>query len=208
MNPVSIIIVGVNEWERYTLPCIKSLQENDPGIDIICIDNFSNPQYPEMSGVTMLHTSKLHCYASALNIGLKISEANWNIVSNNDMIYTQKISDRIVTLKKDSIYGFIKYSNIFHGVEYLAGWCLFIPREVYFKVGEFDEKFAPMWFEDADYSHRAVKAGIKLIEFDRKAWGIRHIEDERMGERKSYMASHMEARQRNREYMRKKHGLR
>lgn len=47
-------------------------------------------------------------------------------------------------------------------VEYVAGTSLFIKRDVFEQVGLLDEKFFFYW-EDVDFSHRALKAGWKLI---------------------------------------------
>jgi hypothetical protein len=38
---VSVIIVGLNEWERYTKPCIYTLQTNERQARIIVVDNGS-----------------------------------------------------------------------------------------------------------------------------------------------------------------------
>ena len=52
---------------------------------------------------------------------------------------------------------------------------MLISREVWHKIGKFDEAFTPMYFEDIDYCIRAAKEGIPLIEFDRDEWGIEHL---------------------------------
>lgn len=45
----------------------------------------------------------------------------------------------------------------------LVGFCLLIRREVYEKIGEFDERFGIGTFEDDDYCMRVRHAGYKLV---------------------------------------------
>ena len=43
-----------------------------------------------------------------------------------------------------------------------AGWCFALSQETRRELGRFDEGFAPAFFEDTDYWHRAWEAGIEL----------------------------------------------
>lgn len=202
---ITAIIVGLNEWERYTLPFIRSIQEHDPELTIVCIDNGSEPRYPEVEGIIMIRSMERRSYAGGINIGLRHAPvSDWYVIFNNDMLLEQQISERVELLDPTCLYGFKIYDHMFT-MPYLAGWCYFLSRELLEQVGYFDEKFAPMWFEDADYSIRVQRAGYALEELGRADWGIRHLEDERMGERKSYMTSNMDARHKNRAYLREKH---
>lgn len=47
-------------------------------------------------------------------------------------------------------------------VNFITGCCMFIKREVFERVGMFDDRFF-LYFEDADFSMRTKKAGYKLI---------------------------------------------
>jgi hypothetical protein len=42
-------------------------------------------------------------------------------------------------------------------------FCSLIPRAVWEKVGELDERFEVGMFEDDDYSHRLAKAGYRIV---------------------------------------------
>lgn len=46
-------------------------------------------------------------------------------------------------------------------LQYLSGCALFIKKEVFFKIGTFDERFF-LYYEDADFGLRARKAGFNL----------------------------------------------
>lgn len=200
---LSVIIVGINDWEKYTLPFIDSLRTHTRA-RIVCVDNGSQPPYPVTEGVQMVRAEAVIPYPAALNIGLLAApRSDWYFIANNDMLIEHSFD--VQDLNLNNLYGFMQYS--FSGHPYLAGWGLFISQKILETVGLFDEALAPMWFEDADYSIRCVRAGFGLQTLDRKAWGIRHFEDERMTDRKAYMQKHMEARQRNRKYVMVKHGL-
>jgi GT2 family glycosyltransferase len=41
----------------------------------------------------------------------------------------------------------------------MAGWCFFIPRSTYEKVGHFDEQFT-LWYGDSNYQWRITRAGL------------------------------------------------
>jgi glycosyltransferase involved in cell wall biosynthesis len=43
-----------------------------------------------------------------------------------------------------------------------AGWCFVIHRDLFAEIGGFDEGFAPAYFEDTDYWHRAWDMGVDL----------------------------------------------
>ena len=55
---------------------------------------------------------------------------------------------------------FFKHKLIFP--EYVSGCCMLIKKEVFDKIGFFDEKFF-LNFEDVDFCLRAQKAGFKLV---------------------------------------------
>ena len=42
MNTV-VILVGINQWEEFTRPAIRSILSFDPGINLYVIDNASDP---------------------------------------------------------------------------------------------------------------------------------------------------------------------
>jgi GT2 family glycosyltransferase len=205
---ISFVIVGINQWQKYTLPLIKSVLKNVEEADIVLVDNGSTQEYPTKRGVTRARLEETVCYSAALNAGIKACEpSDWYIITNNDVLVEKPLS--MGTLDTHALYGFTKYKpgTAMIPFAYLSGWCYLISQHVLGTVGLFDEKFSPMWFEDADYCYRSVKAGIPLVELDRSEWGINHLESITMDERKAYMASHMVDRNRNRAYLKAKHGL-
>lgn len=45
----------------------------------------------------------------------------------------------------------------------LIGFCMLVKREVYDRIGPFDERFSPGHYEDDDYCMRARQAGYRLL---------------------------------------------
>ena len=198
----TFIVVGVKAWERYTKPCLESIKKHMPECEVVCVDNGSF--YPDMDGVQMVRTDEVVCYAAGINAGLQGAYYNdWYLILNNDILIEKPFDIR--HFEADNLYGFITYD--FKSYKYLAGWGLFIPDNALDDIGYFDENLKPMWFEDADYCIRAQKAGYGLVTLDRKAYGVRHFEDENMTERKAYMSKNMRQRRINRQFIERKHDL-
>ena len=205
---VSIIVVGVNEWEKHTKPFLDSFRKHEPDAHCIVVDNGSNPQYSlDEYKVQHARLNKTICYAAALNYGaLMAGEKDWYMFLNNDVLIHKPFVHRFAGLDKNVFYGF--YKHLFNrSIPYISGWNMVISGDTWKKIGKFDEALQPMYFEDADYSIRCDKAGIKLQEENRVDWGISHRESERKNERVSYMKKHAVARQNNRTYVMRKHGL-
>ena len=198
---VSVVIVGVNDWDKYTRPLLEDLKDQD--VEVICIDNGSNLPYPELAEIMRIDNTV--SYAEALNYGMAKAAGDWIVATNNDVRVYNKIKKRIEELDPNKLYGFYIHNDV--GMEYLSGWCYIISREIYETVGDFDTNFKPMYFEDADYSIRCVKAGFELSCLDRKEWGIIHDPD-RGSERSNIKHNNMVVHKRNLNYLAHKHGFR
>ena len=127
------------------------------------------------------------------------------VVCNNDVLFHRPFCDRLAALDPARLYGF--WTHTIFEQPYLSSWCLLISKTVLERVGMFDEAFAPMWFEDADYCIRAQAAGVPLVELDRTVWGIEHLAPDRKDERALFESAHGDAWKRNQAYLREKHGL-
>jgi hypothetical protein len=205
---LNVVTVGLNEWERYTLPMLMSAQAVDPAMRLICVDNGSIPEYPQVPGVLVTRTPSKRSYAGGINWGMLGSDNGWCLVINNDIIIQKPMSERIeAELDKETLYGFDMYppQPALFKWAYMPSWGMIFHKSLWQSVGVMDERCSPMYFEDADYCKRAVDLGFKLQVLDRADWGIYHIEVERMDERRAYMKLHMPQRNAIREYIRRKH---
>lgn len=201
---VSVVIVGIDQWEKYTLPLLDDLHNHEPGVNIVCVDNGSNPPYPD--GKEIARLDKTVCYAKAINVGLQVAGyRDWYVVMNNDVRIHKPFISQVKALDPNNLYGFYQWNNV--GREYLSGWCYFISHKLFKAVGYFDESFAPMWFEDADYSIRAVDKGYGLVSLDRDGWGVEHLAYNRSTERNEYMGAYLPQHERNLAYLKRKHRL-
>jgi len=206
---VRAIVIGLNEWERYTKPALESLKRTNPDMAITCVDNGSDEPYPPTTGVSFIISQKKRSYAGGINLGLQwFPDDDWYIILNNDILAEKNFTDKIVRLNPAILYGFYLWPSgtALLPTDYLSGWCMILSKHVYKTVGLFDEACAPMYFEDADYSYRAKQAGFNLVCFDRSDWGIKHLEGERHKERSKYMSKHTKERNEIRDYLLEKHG--
>lgn len=201
---IRLIIVGKGEWERYTLPCLKSLKETNPDIPVTVID--INSEYPDYEGV--IHADWVS-YAEGINIGIKKKKADWYIISNNDIIYKKPLAEHIAKLDPDVFYSYV-YHPVNHQLwvwDYVTGCNLFISHKLWKAVGEMDVKCWPLYFEDVDYSYRAVHAGFGLGVLDVNELGVYHLEMEREKDRSELKQSLNKEREIIKAYVRAKHGF-
>ena len=68
---VKAIIVGLNEWDKFTLPMLNSAKKNDPELKLYLVDNGSAQPYPQVSGVNLIRNKQKDSYAAGLNLGIK-----------------------------------------------------------------------------------------------------------------------------------------
>jgi GT2 family glycosyltransferase len=206
---ISLIIVGTGKWHEYTLPFLNSIKEHEPNLKVVLVNNGNDRDYERMEGVSEVTTHEVVSYAKALNLGMSWAQQNfdpdWFIPVNNDVLVTKPFSHALRSYDPAFLYGF--YTHLIVNQPYLSGWALLISRQCWNDVGNFDEHFKPMYYEDADYSIRARKAGYELVELDRKEFGLRHLEGERHQERSREIVKHRETRAKHREYLKKKHNF-
>lgn len=199
---VSVVITGINQWNDYTAPFIESVMKYEPEVEILVIDNGSKKPYPESTEYKLYRYEKTVCYAQALNAGCILSKGAWLMLFNNDALCEGKFIDKVTNLKRDSIYGDeVRYKpNIFKSgldVTYLHGWMYVMHRNVYDRVGMFDENYERAGGEDIDYSMAAREVGINLKVMELP---FRHLEKHS----RAKIKGHKEAMLRNQEYFKRK----
>ncbi len=199
---VSVVIVGINQWEEYTLPLVRSIQRHEPLVNIVVVDNASDEAYPSKSwnfeqpipNVLRLHERV--CYSGAINAG--VTDADWTIVINNDTICRGPFVESLEWMNAHTLYGnqLITYKSF----RWLGLWLFVISKHVWEMVGEFDERFEVCGFDDADYCIRAQQLGISIEKCElpfhhfwgKTRWGVPH---------------YPEIRSKNKERLEEKHSI-
>lgn len=155
------IVVGIDNWDKFTERFINGLRLNNPKLDILLIDNGSVPSYP-LGDYETFRIDDTVGYNHALNAGLiQAGKADWYICFNNDCTCSGDIISRVEELDENTLYG--SGWNIDKKMEIrfqFSAW-LIISKKIYQKVGLFDPELIGA-FEDFDYELRAIGHGFKL----------------------------------------------
>jgi len=171
---VNIIIVCIGDWDRFTKPCIDSLREHEPGVNLIIVDNGSPEPYPS-GWWKSVRLNETVSYPAALNAVLsKINKDKWIMIANNDILFHKPFLYRVKHYDPNSIYGF--YTHTAFGRDYISSWAMIFSRSLFDEVGLIDENFTPMNYEDADFCWRAVDKGFYLTALMRDSFGIEHVD--------------------------------
>jgi N-acetylglucosaminyl-diphospho-decaprenol L-rhamnosyltransferase len=189
---VSIIIPVFNEvaFTRQCLESLRNTGPHDA--EIIVIDNGSTDetpallvQYPE---VRVIRNEVNKGCAAAWNQGIRASDTPWIVFLNNDVVvsanwlqnllhYAETNQVEIISsaMRESSYslhdlnYNFGAYASRFvrrmssvsrGGVAH--GVCFMVHRDVFEKVGLFDEHFERGLYEDRDFFERAKRVGLRL----------------------------------------------
>ena len=158
---ISACIVGIDNWEAYTLPLIQSLQQHEPACRLVAIDNDSATPYPETDSVLLQRTPRL-CYAAALNAAARLAgPSDWYIFIANDILCSGPFSDMLRGVPPGCMVGLGIYELIHY--HFVSGYCMVVPGHLWNEIGEFDEKFQLSAWEDCDYAYRVQLAGYRLL---------------------------------------------
>lgn len=168
------IIVGIDNWDKYTKPLIESIYEHEPTCAMTVVDNASNPPYP-IDGVddhlyltsAIVRTERL-CYSAAINYGKaafrhdELWRPDWYIVLSNDVLCTGPFAHILASSDGNEVIG--PLMKEVHGYPYIEGWCVCVPAKVWDAVGGWDENFAGSSYEDAGFCTSARERGFWLAE--------------------------------------------
>jgi len=192
---VAALIIGIDGWERYTLPLVESLKLHEPDCRIVVIDNASQTPYPAMGYV---HRTERLCYSAAINRAAEIAgAADWYMILSNDVICEGSFVRYLAASGGDGIIG--PCLKKVHGFPYLEGWCVCAPSVAWQALGGWDENFRVSSWEDVDFSTRALETGFNLSYGDIP---FRHL-DQR--QRFGLVADYWDSEKHNIEYFMQRH---
>ncbi len=167
--PFRLIIVNDASRKPETLDYLEKLQSAEP------------------ERVCLLHNARNLGYVGTVNHGLGHTTAPYVVVMNNDtLVYPGWLSEMIAVAGKDASIGIVnpqwdvskrfrggrdKFFNarvLPHRGEYIEtdwarGCCYLTKRCVIDAIGGLDEDFAPAYYDDWDYSMRAMDAGYRCV---------------------------------------------
>ena len=188
-------------WNQldYTRECIKSLFATvDVPSRLIVIDNASTDgtaEYlraltpPSMIKLEIITNSSNLGYGGGVNQGLKITDAPFVCILNNDTVFGAGwLSTMLEIQYRENRVGIVNPESSTFGVRPAAGqtmsqlaetlaprkrdweelgncigFCMLVRRDVLRQIGSFDETFITAFFEDTDFCMRAKKVGFLCV---------------------------------------------
>lgn len=159
MTSIAAIIIGIDGWDTYTGPLLRSIEKYEPECRTVIIDNASAPAYP--SWVYPTYRTERLCYSAAINEGKRIAgdDADWYIVLSNDVLCTGPFAHILEQYGDGDLVGPCLKREL--GFDYLEGWCVAVPAKAW---QPWDERFLGSDYEDVAYSTAARQRGFGLVE--------------------------------------------
>lgn len=180
------IVIPVFNQVAYTRQCLKFLEKyTDVPYELVIIDNASTDGTAAfLQGVratVLTNGTNLGC-AAAWNQGVKASRGRYVVLLNNDVLVTPGWLGRLVNFMAAAgheivspavragnlNYDLLPYAEAFARAcaratrREVSACCMVIAREVFDRVGLFDEGFQVGTFEDVDFLWRARRAGVTM----------------------------------------------
>lgn len=188
------IIIPIWNQLNYTKQCLASIIEHTRyPFRLIIIDNGSDKetrQYLESLKedadieYTLVRNEENLGWIKAVNQGLKMSEAPYACIMNNDTQVTDGWLGKMVRIaekepdiglvnpswekpRRASVQSYAKFLEKYNGqyieIDWCRGFCILIKQEAIKKVGFLDEIYGLGYYDDWDYSARAIKAGFRCV---------------------------------------------
>lgn len=187
MEEIDVVVPLYNQLEL-TRECVRGLLEDPwgPGRTIL-VDNGSTDGTAEylwdFPGIAAIRNERNMGVAAAWNAGVRRSRAPWIVLLNNDTVlppgwlcglldFCLRAGARVASpAMREGVlnYDLVPYASEFvRRMHRQARWgsadgpAFLVSREVFDKVGLFDENFFPAAYEDLDFFRRARTAGFRL----------------------------------------------
>ena len=164
VNPkISVVIPILNKWPdtvEFTKKTIETVRAYK-NAEIILINNYKEDENTYDCDKYIVNNDNVGV-SKAWNQGLRVATGEYIMILNSDIELPNNWAEEMI--KHDGII-FPHVNNIQPKIDQFAfpwvhGCCFMAKREVFEKIGEFDERFFA-YYEDADYWKRAVIAGMQ-----------------------------------------------
>ena len=197
MNNIACdIIIPVMDQLELTRNCLESIRHKTRGpYNVIVVDNNSSPVTGSFlknfasnnKNFTIVNNNENLGWVRAVNQGIKLSKAPYVCVMNNDTIVETEDWLRKMIAVADLEPGIGLVNPRFdiknrtpRGVRFLEidfcrGYCVLIKRPVIERIGSLDEAYGMGYYDDDDYSVRAIRAGFKCVRANDVV--VRHLRD-------------------------------
>ncbi len=183
-NKSTDIIIPIYNEIELTKNCLESIIVNtDSSYRLILIDNASSDEtkrfLEDFAGRhknTALVRNELNVgWVKAVNQGIKLSEGPYICIMNNDTIVrTNGWLLKLVTVvecgidiglvnPRFEIKTSVDRSKPYIEVDFCRGYCILIKRSVIERVGALDEAYGLGYYDDDDFSMRAIRAGFRCV---------------------------------------------
>jgi GT2 family glycosyltransferase len=194
------IVIPVWNNEGVTRACLTAIQRTTkPPFRVIVIDNGSEPstkeflyQFEKEAPFPFLRIRNEANLGpvKAANQGLRISNAPYGVILNNDTVVGPHWLDEMLgaaeahpdigivnpnsnslgrpkpwyfPLRAFSWWTWFRFRGRFSEIGLAHGFCMLIKRKVYEEIGALDEEFGLGYYEDFDYCRRAHKRGYRCV---------------------------------------------
>jgi GT2 family glycosyltransferase len=192
---LTIVVPCLNLWSKFTKPCLDSIQSSLPH-RIVLIDNGSTDDTREKASHLVSATFQHRRYetntgtSKSWNYGVADGfekGADYVAVLNNDILLHPDCLDQLVGRMERNDVGLVSALDIRGEVtapeevfrvpstakddvaesDHPNFSAFLVSRRCWEQVGSFDENFYPAYFEDNDYHHRIVVAGLRAVVYPR-----------------------------------------
>jgi GT2 family glycosyltransferase len=184
---VTIVIPVFNQL-HYTQQCLESLNACGYSDElIVVVNNASTDGTAEFLStrpkLRVINNIENRACAAAWNQGFEIARTRWTVFLNNDVVVTRGWLESLITFAEANNAGIVSpaasegsldFQLATYGADFVSrmknatrngvamGCAFLVAREVFEKIGLFDEKFRRGGNEDIDFFWRARDAGFKL----------------------------------------------
>ena len=178
------IIIPVLDQLEMTRNCLESIRANTRSpYNVIVIDNNSSQGTKSFlknfatnnKNFTVVTNDENLGWVRAVNQGIRLSRAPYVCVMNNDTLVVTKdwLRKMIVIAEAEGEIGLVNPTfdvknktaavSAYVEIDFCRGYCVLIKRAVTERIGGLDEAYGLGYYDDDDFSVRAIRAGFKCV---------------------------------------------